>query len=114
MHVHESQAFEPNYAQYNGLFNATWTFKHNSDIWTNYSHVAGGGLFQKLKQSNIIIINTNFAAKKNKLVAWFVSQCNPSAVTSGRMNYVRNLQKYIPVDLYKRIISKCQLHEYGW
>ena len=86
MHIFESQAYEPSYTIYNGLFNATWTFKHNSDIWTNYSHVASGGLFQKLKMPNISLINTNYAEKKSKLVAWFVSQCSETAVTSGRMS----------------------------
>ena len=34
---------------------------------------------------------------KNKLVAWFVSHCNTS---SDRESYVKELQKYIPVDIY--------------
>ena len=34
---------------------------------------------------------------KKKLVAWFVSHCN---TTSNRESYVRELQKYIPVDIY--------------
>jgi len=39
----------------------------------------------------------NYAYGKTKMAIWFVSHCNAS---SGRDEYVRELQKYIPVDIY--------------
>lgn len=104
MHIFESQALEGSYYRYNGLFNATWTFLSNSDIWTNYSHVSGGGLFKRItadtpsKHIQAVLRNDEHLRSKNKLIAWFVSNCKRTP--SGRMNYVKNLQKHIPVDIY--------------
>ena len=39
----------------------------------------------------------NHAAGKTKLAAWFVSNCHAQ---NGRGNYVKELQKYIDVDIY--------------
>ncbi len=40
----------------------------------------------------------NYAAGKTKLVALFLSNCNIS--TSGRNEYIQQLQKFIPVDIF--------------
>lgn len=39
----------------------------------------------------------NYAANKTKAVAWFVSNCG---ARNGRLNYARELQKFIEVDIY--------------
>ena len=44
--MRETPARQPNYKIYNNLFNATWTYRKKSDIWTNYSHPVGG-IFRK-------------------------------------------------------------------
>lgn len=41
--------------------------------------------------------DVNLAANKTKLVAWFVSNCK---TPSRREDYVKELQKHIPVDIY--------------
>ena len=51
----------------------------------------------------------NFAAGKNKLVAWFVSHCYTQ---SRREKYVSILRQYIPVDIYGGCYTlKCEMNQ---
>ena len=78
------------------LFNVTSTYSRDSDIpKVNYikkCHYDPG----KVVSSNS---TKDFAAQKEGLVAWFVSVCYSQ---SGRFNYVKELQRYIQVDIYGR------------
>ena len=83
--------------QSNNLFNVTWTYSRTSDIWTNYSHHRNlGGLFKKI--SGRAKSSKNYALGKTKPIAWFLSRCSKERMF--RLNYVTNLQKFIPVDIY--------------
>lgn len=44
----------------------------------------------------------NFAREKTKMALWFESHCNAS---SGRDKYVKELQKYITVDVIGKFIK---------
>ena len=46
----------------------------------------------------------NYARGKTKMATWFVSNCNAA---SGRNNYVKELQKYMTVDIYGRCGKSC-------
>jgi len=46
----------------------------------------------------------NYASGKTKMAAWFVSHCE---APSGRRNFVRELQKYLPVDIYGKCGKQC-------
>ncbi|XP_066913959.1 glycoprotein 3-alpha-L-fucosyltransferase A-like [Clytia hemisphaerica] len=46
----------------------------------------------------------NYAKGKTKMAAWYVSNCGAA---SGRKNYVKELQKYISVDIYGRCGKPC-------
>ena len=46
----------------------------------------------------------NYARGKTKMAAWYVSNCGAA---SGRNNYVKELQKYISVDIYGRCGKPC-------
>ena len=46
----------------------------------------------------------NYARGKTKMATWFVSNCG---APSGRSNYVKELQKYISVDIYGRCGKPC-------
>ena len=46
----------------------------------------------------------NYARGKTKMAAWFVSNCNAA---SGRNNYIKELQKYMTVDIYGRCGKSC-------
>lgn len=80
--------------RFNNLFNVTWTYHSKSDITTNY-----------MKGILTYVNNTkssqqemrNFAKGKKAIVAGLVSNCED---ISGRLRYIRNLAKYVTVDLY--------------
>lgn len=82
------------YWPYNGKFNASMTYKQESEIYVPYFR------FEKVDRNRDAIGSTEvaiYAHGKTKLVAWFVSNC----VTAGRReNYVRLLQEHIRVDIY--------------
>eukprot|EP00111_Clytia_hemisphaerica_P007356 TCONS_00021393-protein len=46
----------------------------------------------------------NYAKGKKKMAAWFVSNCHAG---SGRQDYIKDLQKYITVDVYGLCGRKC-------
>ena len=99
MHMHESPMWEKSYSKWNNLFNATWTYKRTSDIWTNYSHPGNlGGLFKKTSHSLRNLTLKNYALGKTKPIAWLVSDCPKSKMF--RINYAKKLQNFIPVDIY--------------
>ena len=74
------------------LFNLTSTYTADSDIplRSPMQCKLDDGLSEWYK-------DVDFAKGKTGLVAWFVSHCPTS---SGREEYVRELQKYIKVDVY--------------
>lgn len=76
----------------NGAYiNWTATYRLDSVLPTPYEK------FTLFDQKEIELSTFNFAKDKTKLVAWFVSNCNDK---NGRMAYVKELQKYISVDVY--------------
>ncbi|XP_013385409.1 alpha-(1,3)-fucosyltransferase C isoform X2 [Lingula anatina] len=94
---HESPCESFNkWSDWDGLFNWTMRYTKNSDIYSPYARVVfskgeGPGLSKEQALS--------ITKKKTKLVAWMVSHCPTS---SRREEYVEELQKYIPVDVYGR------------
>jgi len=74
------------------VFNWTATYRTDSTVvapyerWQYYN--------ENVKQ---IDQNYNFAVNKTKKVAWFVSNCG---ARNGRLEYARELGKYIEVDIY--------------
>jgi hypothetical protein len=43
----------------------------------------------------------NYSTNKTKKIAWFVSNCHPK---NERLKYAHELQKYIQVDIYGRLV----------
>ena len=76
-------------------FNWTMTYRSDSDIVHRY------GTINQLKMTKGKFADRNAAewrgGKKTKLVAWFVSHCSTGI---RREEYVRQLSKFIPVDIY--------------
>lgn len=85
----------------NGLFNWTMTYRLGSDVIQPYGWVEPLSLFEtsakSANNSHPVMIGRNFALNKNKLVAWFVSNCESKSL---RENYVNALAKHIPIDVY--------------
>ena len=77
--------------QFDGFFNLTMTYRRDSDVFMPYGKI-----------ENIDSSKSDFRAfvpgnKTRKPIAWFVSNCKSH---SKREEYVNELQKYIPVDVY--------------
>lgn len=68
----------------------TATYSRRSEITYDYGHI------EKRKNTNFTIENGTWE-NKTKLVAWMVSNCGDS---SGRLQYVKNLKKFISVDVF--------------
>ncbi|ELU10771.1 hypothetical protein CAPTEDRAFT_75574, partial [Capitella teleta] len=83
-----------NLTDYNGFFNLTSTYAWDSDIPFNKHRN-----FVVNQTLNRLLVGTDFAKRKRKdvMVAWFSSRCYTQ---SNRGAYVKELQKYIQVDIY--------------
>ncbi|XP_008179943.1 glycoprotein 3-alpha-L-fucosyltransferase A isoform X3 [Acyrthosiphon pisum] len=78
---------------YNDVFNWTATYRHDSDIVTPYERWA----YYDPSVTQVERLERNYAFNKTKQVAWFVSNCGAK---NGRLQYARELAKYISVDVY--------------
>lgn len=76
--------------KWNNLFNRTMSYRKDSDIFTPY-----GEIFKRLVPLNEDY--TKFVQSKTKLALWLVSNCK---TPSKRMKYVKELRKYMSVDVY--------------
>lgn len=83
-------------------FNWTMTYLPESDIPLPYGRIeplpgAPNTEIERLGiQDQVRLSTVNPAKGKNKLAIWMVSNCH---ARSNRMQYVRNLQKYVDVDI---------------
>ena len=78
-----------NLSSYNGIFNWTATYRTDSEIFLPYYGI------QQLQENDPIIATENFAQSKDKKILYITSHCDDT-----RLNFVRNLKKYIAVDVY--------------
>ena len=97
----ESPMLTPNLKRLNyGLFNLTWHYRTDSDIWGRY------GSYEQLSheqvKTNKTAAVTDYTKGKSELVAWMVSDCGPQL----RISFVRELNKYIKVDVFGRCSGK--------
>ena len=91
-------------------FNWTATYRRDSVIPTPYE------IFQPKEDNHEYYKDAhrrrrykNYAKGKTKLVAWFVSNCY---ARNNRLEYAKELQKYIQVDIYGRCGTlKCSSHK---
>ncbi|KAH9505132.1 hypothetical protein Btru_059645 [Bulinus truncatus] len=78
------------YKSWNEAFNWTMSYRLDADITSYHGLVRRRRNIKEKNYEEILL-------KKTGLVAWMVSNCH---VNSRRQDYVRELQKYIPVDIY--------------
>ncbi len=79
----------------NGKINWTATYRRDSTIVTPYAvYRPNKDLTTNIHSSHV---QKNWAKGKDSLIAWFVSNCGSK---TGRLAYVKELQKYIQVDIY--------------
>jgi alpha-1,3-fucosyltransferase len=100
-------------------FNWTMTYKRNSDIQFLYGRIEPKRSAPKTQEEIIKMIARtslplakNYAANKTRPIVWMVSHC----LTSGnRETYVRQLSKFIPVDIYGKCGNlSCPRNEANW
>ncbi|KHJ47003.1 fucosyl transferase [Trichuris suis] len=77
------------------FFTLTMTYRKDSDIYMPYGWVRK--MEKPMNESSWAKFLIETALKKHRLVAAFVSNCQPP---SAREDYVRALQQYIKVDVY--------------
>ena len=92
-----------NRTRYN-FFNRTMTYRLDSDIVLRElhgqvvpKHVIPLAIQTDDSPAPSNSHHQNLWKSKTKMVAWFVSNCN---TTIGRENYVKELSKYVPIDIY--------------
>ncbi|XP_074600068.1 glycoprotein 3-alpha-L-fucosyltransferase A-like [Brevipalpus obovatus] len=78
--------------------NWTATYRHDSDIVAPYEKFVPFSHPIKTEKPKI-----NYAEGKSKKVAWFVSNC---VANNNRLEYAKQLRKYIQVDIYGRCGDK--------
>ncbi|XP_018332675.1 alpha-(1,3)-fucosyltransferase C-like [Agrilus planipennis] len=86
----ESPLHTTDLKQYNSFYNWTMTYRSDSDVFRPYSYILQN-------ETDYVLPSVDSVMKRDKLVAWFVSNCNSK---SGRENFTRELQEYLPVDIY--------------
>ncbi|XP_046375748.1 alpha-(1,3)-fucosyltransferase C-like [Haliotis rufescens] len=84
----ESQFYQS--SRWRRMFNWTMTYRLDSDVALPYNV-----LLRKAPQKSVNF--TKIALKKTKSALWFVSNCK---TPSRREDYVTELRKHIPVDIY--------------
>nr|CAD7439752.1 unnamed protein product [Timema bartmani] len=106
--LQESPGMHATPVKFPNFFNWTVTYRRDSDIYIPYGFVTAGQKYPDAKSPNPVFTGwmvPNYSrlekikkvSSKSKLVAWFVSNCYSQ---SRRISYVRELSKYIPVDIY--------------
>lgn len=88
----ESPYHTQSLSYYQGEFNWTATYRHDSTIVAPYEKFVPYNYSALTKPQS-----KNYAAGKTKKVAWFVSNCG---ARNGRMQYAKELAKHIDVDIY--------------
>jgi alpha-1,3-fucosyltransferase len=86
------------------LFNWTMSYKFDSDVQLFYGRIRPGPTAPKTPEEIQKFIEgtrhpsaKNYAANKTEQVVWMVSHCDTPSL---RETYVRQLRKFIPVDIY--------------
>ena len=85
-----SQVTQFSNIEWRNKINWTMSYRRDSDIWYPYGTITKRDLPNEVDYLSI-------AQNKTKKVAWFVSHCY---TPSRREKYVRELRKYISVDVY--------------
>ena len=93
--VHSDNFYQPHLS----YINWTATYRRDSTIVTPYAKYVPFSVDKYVLDDSFTskIPTLDYAKGKTKAVAWFVSNC---MTTNGRMEYVKELQNYITVDIY--------------
>ena len=88
----ESPVLTPDASLFNGVFNLTWTYRTDSDVWAPYGSYEP--LSQEKMKENEMADATDHTQGKSELVSWMASNCE----SQYRLSFVRELNSFIKVD----------------
>ncbi|KAK7083835.1 hypothetical protein SK128_014577 [Halocaridina rubra] len=93
------------YKTFNGLFNRTMMYRRDADVKLPHGFIVRRGVdAASLPQSWVIPPVMDAGSQDRKLAISFISNCK--STTSNRLQYVKNVQKYAPVDLFGKCGDK--------
>ncbi|XP_048576421.1 glycoprotein 3-alpha-L-fucosyltransferase A [Nematostella vectensis] len=94
-HSMESPKVTPMVSPLNGFFNATWTYRSDSDFSAAYATYVPLSPTE-MSYKKVTISKRDYSKGKTSLVAWVVSNCSARL----RNEFVAELMKYIDVHVY--------------
>lgn len=89
--------YHTQHVKFGDVFNWTATYRRDSDLVAPYERWAYFDESVKRQPPGSPAASINYAANKTRQVAWFVSNCG---ARNGRLQYARELSKYISVDVF--------------
>ncbi|KAK3752848.1 hypothetical protein RRG08_007086 [Elysia crispata] len=98
-----STAISHSNSKWRKFFNATMTYRLDSDILKNYGLLD----FQPKTQKDLPDYRA-IARSKSRTAIWIVSHCKTQ---SNRMAYVKEMQKYITIDVFGKCGEKCEVKD---
>ncbi|CAH1786663.1 unnamed protein product [Owenia fusiformis] len=95
-----------NLTKFDGFFNLTATYKLDSDVPLPYGQYISSktNLKPRSPRRNYYIENRRDERDKNATILWTVSHCNTK---NKRMQFVKELQKHIKVDIFGKCGKPC-------
>ena len=96
----ESPMHSPDFSSFNGFYNLTTTHRESGDF-PGYSAFANGMVWERNEKFDV---NFDFLSEKTHEATAIISNCGDN---SGRLKYIKELQKYMKVDIFGKCGLKC-------
>jgi len=96
----ESPMHSPDLSWFSGFYNLTATHRESGDF-PGYSAYANGMVWEKNEKFDV---NFDFFSKKTREGTAIISNCGDN---SGRLKYIKKLQKYMKIDVFGKCGTKC-------
>ncbi|RUS88045.1 hypothetical protein EGW08_004211 [Elysia chlorotica] len=96
-----STALSNSNSKWRTFFNATMTYRLNSDVFKPY-----GVLDFQPKAEKDLPDYRAIARRKTRTAIWIVSNCRTQSM---RMQYVKEMQKYMTIDIFGKCGEKCEV-----
>jgi len=96
----ESPKHSPDLSSFNGFFNLTATHREAGDF-PGYSAYANGMVWERNEKFDV---NFDFFSEKTREATAIISNCGDN---SGRLRYIKELQKYMQIDMFGNCGTKC-------
>jgi hypothetical protein len=98
--LYESPVHSADFTNFNGVFNLTATYRKESDFANFYEY----GANFVWKRNDSFNENYDFSLNKNRFASGVISNCG---ATSQRLEYIRELQNYVSVDVFGACGKPC-------